>query len=105
FGRALARALLRHDPSQRMNLRLSGFRRAVRGLDDRLREARRDDAKINPAPDIYRVPLSPAQDACAGREASKLRFLPAWNASFPGIDLTATFLCGDHLIVGAAREM
>src|SRR5256885_1772547 len=32
------------------------------------------------------------------------RFSPGWTASFPGIDLAATFLCGDHLIVGAARE-
>jgi len=105
FGRAVARALLRHDPSQRMNLRLSAFRRAVRALDDRLRESKCNDAKVNPAPEIYRVPAPAARNASTeGREASKLRFSPGWTASFPGIDLKATFLCGDHMIVGAARE-
>ena len=38
------------------------------------------------------------------RPAAKLRFTPCWTATFPGIDLRATFLCGDGLIVGASRE-
>jgi hypothetical protein len=105
FGRAFARAILRHDPSQRFNLRLTAFRGAVRALDERLSEARCDDVKVNPAPEIYRafVPVQrgPGPDV---REASKLRFVPGWTASLPGIDLRATFLCGDHLIVGASRE-
>jgi outer membrane protein assembly factor BamB len=33
-----------------------------------------------------------------------MRFLPRWVATVPGIDLSATFLCGDHMLLGAARE-
>jgi outer membrane protein assembly factor BamB len=105
FGRTLARALLRHDPTQRMNLRLTAFRSAVRALDERLSDARCDDVKVNPAPENYRV-FAPAPRGTGPetREAAKLRFAPSWTATFPGIDLRATFLCGDHLIVGGSRE-
>jgi hypothetical protein len=105
FGRAFARAILRHDPAQRFNLRLTAFRAAVRALDERLSEARCDDVKVNPAPEIYRSFAAPARaPGPEAREAAKLRFVPGWTASFPGIDLRATFLCGEHLIVGASRE-
>jgi outer membrane protein assembly factor BamB len=105
FGRALARALVRHDPSQRQNLRLTTFRRGLRLLDDRLREARCEDAKVNPAPEMYRAfAVTTPAPATPSRPAAKLRFTPCWTATFPGIDLRATFLCGDRLIVGASRE-
>jgi len=104
FGRSLARALLRHDRSQHLNLRLTAFRCALRSLDERLCEAKRDDVKVNPAPEIYRLLAPPPRAVSDGREASKLRFSAGWTASFPGIDLRATFLCGDHLIVGTSRE-
>jgi outer membrane protein assembly factor BamB len=105
FGRTLARVLVRHDPSQRQNLRLTTFRRGLRLLDERLREATCDDAKVNPAPEIYRAfAASPPASATPSRPAAKLRFTPCWTATFPGIDLRATFLCGDCLIVGASRE-
>src|SRR5882724_1772832 len=104
FGRALARTLLRHDPSQRQNLRLTAFRRALRLLDERLRDAKCNDVKVNPAPEAYRVFPPPPRATADGREASKLRFTPAWTATFPSIDLRGTFLCGDHLIVGGSRE-
>ena len=105
FGRTLARALVRHDPAQRQNLRLTTFRRGLRLLDERLREATCDDAKVNPAPEIYRAfAASGPAPAMPYRSAAKLRFTPCWTATFPGIDLRATFLCGDRLIVGASRE-
>jgi outer membrane protein assembly factor BamB len=105
FGRTLARTLVRHDPSQRQNLRLTTFRRGLRLLDERLREATLDDAKVNPAPEIYRAfAASLPASAATSRPATKLRFTPCWTATFPGIDLRATFLCGDGLIVGASRE-
>jgi outer membrane protein assembly factor BamB len=105
FGRTLARALVRHDPSQRQNLRLTTFRRGLRLLDERLREATCDDAKVNPAPEIYRAfAASASTPAAHARSAAKLRFAPCWTATFPGIDLRATFLCGDRLIIGASRE-
>jgi hypothetical protein len=105
FGRTLARVLVRHDPAQRQNLRLTTFRRGLRMLDERLREARCDDAKVNPAPEIYRAFAAPQPAPVApSRAAAKLRFTPVWTATFPGIDLRATFLCGDRLIVGASQE-
>jgi len=105
FGRTLVRALLRHDPSQRQNLRVTNFRRALRSLDERLRDATREDTKVNPSPEIYRAFAAPVATAPGdGREASKLRYSAGWSATFPGIDLRATFLCGDHLVVGAPRE-
>jgi hypothetical protein len=105
FGRTLARALVRHDPSQRQNLRLTTFRRGLRLLDERLREAKCDDAKVNPSPEIYRAfAVSTPASAGPSRSAAKLRFTPCWTATFPGIDLRATFLCGDRLIVGASRD-
>ncbi|MET0592551.1 MAG: PQQ-binding-like beta-propeller repeat protein [Polyangiaceae bacterium] len=105
FGRTLARVLVRQDPSQRQNLRLTTFRRGLRMLDERLREARCDDAKVNLAPEIYRAFAAPATaPATEQRSAAKLRYTPVWTATFPGIDLRATFLCGDRLIVGASQE-
>jgi outer membrane protein assembly factor BamB len=76
----------------------------VRSLDERLCEAKRDDVKVNPSPEIYRAFAPAPRDASDEREAARLRFSPGWTASFGGIDLRATFLCGDHLIVGASRE-
>ena len=96
--------LLRQDPAQKQNLRLSAFRRMLRSLDDRLREATCDDAKVNPAPELYRVRRRAPSGTPPIREASKLRFSPGWTVAFPAIDLRSTFLCGDHLIVGGARD-
>jgi len=105
FGRTLVRALLRHDPAERQNLRVTNFRRALRSLDERLREATCEDTKVNPSPEIYRAFAAPvATTPSDPREASKLRYSAGWTASFPGIDLRATFLCGDHVVVGGSRE-
>jgi outer membrane protein assembly factor BamB len=119
FGRALVRAIVRRDRAQHGNLRLGGLRRALRETADHLREARQEDAKINPAPEAYRafalassgVNHSPpgaggAPSAAPRREhaPSRLRFTTRWRAIVPQIDLRATFLCGDRLVVGAAQE-
>jgi hypothetical protein len=107
FGRALVRAVLRRDRSQCMNLRLSAFRRSLRDTSDALREACQADAKINPTPEPYRAFAAGARKPEAARDAingGKLRYTPRWRALVPGIDLRATFLCGERLIVGAAAE-
>jgi len=84
---------------------LSAFRSSLRALDERLRDVARDDVKVNPTPEMYRTTAaSPPPPAPGLRDASKLCFSPSWTASFGGIDLRATFLCGDRLIVGASRE-
>ena len=116
FGRALVRALVRRDRAQGGNLRLAAFRRDVRAVSDSLREVRRQDARINPAPESYRAfahQVRAKQPAAhhEGRKqtttlgaAARLRYSQRWRALVPGIDLRATFLCGDRIVIGAALE-
>jgi outer membrane protein assembly factor BamB len=107
FGRALVRALLRRDRTQSTNLRLASFRRALRETGDALREAHREDAKVNPRPEAYRafaeVAKAPANETRT-QTPTRLRYATRWRAIVPGIDLRSTFLCGDRLVVGAATE-
>jgi len=109
FGRALSRSVVRRDRAQAQNLRLSGFRTKVRELGERMRDLTRDDSKINVAPEGYRAfaaalrqPKTPEDETLA---TSRLRYTPRWFAAIPGIDLRATFLCGDALVVSATREL
>jgi outer membrane protein assembly factor BamB len=119
FGKALARAVLRHDRSQGQNLRLTAFRRQLRETSDLLREACKDDALVNASPESYRAFLAPPKDAARetfgarepmgdrpvpSRAPARLRYARRWRALVPGIDLRATFLCGDRLVVGGAAE-
>jgi outer membrane protein assembly factor BamB len=107
FGRALVRALVRRDRTQSGNLRLAAFRRDVRALGDSLREVRRQDARINLAPESYRAfanQVRPKQETGALGNAARLRYAQRWRAMIPGIDLRATFLCGDRIVIGAAQE-
>lgn len=108
FGRALVRAVVRRDRAQGANLRLAAFRRELRTVSDVLREVRRQDVRVNPAPESYRafaagrkpeVELGPALSS-----ATRLRYSQRWQALVPGIDLRATFLCGDRIVIGAAAE-
>jgi outer membrane protein assembly factor BamB len=118
FGRALVRALVRRDRTQGGNLRLAAFRRDLRAASDSLREVRRQDARINPAPESYRafahqvrakhenisIAGSAPLDAHTQVSPTRLRYAQRWRAMVPGIDLRATFLCGDRLVIGAALE-
>ncbi|OJY29489.1 MAG: hypothetical protein BGO98_47410 [Myxococcales bacterium 68-20] len=109
FGRALVRAIVRRDRAQGSNLRLAAFRRDLRATSDALRDVRRQDSRINPAPESYRAfaesRRSRTADECAPLStAARLRYTQRWQALVPGIDLRATFLCGDRLIIGAAAE-
>jgi hypothetical protein len=113
FGRGIVRAVLRRDRSQAANLRLSAFRRQLHETSDLLREAFRNDAKVNPAPESYRAFLA-TRGAKAGPPShgqtysvpspTRLRYGVRWRALVPGIDLRATFLCGERLVIGAAVE-
>jgi outer membrane protein assembly factor BamB len=105
FGRAIARAILRHCPGEEHNLRLRGLRQMVTSLEERLHDATADDAKVNPSPESYRAFAAHTNDAVAApRPPARLRFSRAWTVTMPRIDLSATFLCGDYLVVGAAHE-
>jgi PQQ-like domain len=107
FARALADAFVRADPSQATNLRLAALRAAAASLDERADDAAEDDTLTNPEPESYRSFFSPRRRAeTDGRweHGGKMRFVPRWVATVPRIDLRGTFLCGDRLIVGSARE-
>jgi hypothetical protein len=107
FARALADALVRHDPRQRHNLRLETLRRNARTLEQRVAAAHLDAALTNPSPESYR-PFAPRPRTPPGagrwEHGGKMRFSPRWVATVPAIDLRATFLCGDRVIIGAERE-
>jgi outer membrane protein assembly factor BamB len=109
FGRALSRTLLRRDRSQASNLRVHAFRGRIRELSDRLRDATRNDSKINAAPESYRAfAEATLRGASRGSDAfgrTRLRFTSRWTAAVPSIDLRATFLCGDRLVIGSTREV
>lgn len=109
FGRALVRGIVRRDRSQGGNLRLAGFRRDLRAVGDALRDVRRRDSRINPAPESYRAfaahrRTKTSADAAPLSGAARLRYSQRWQALVPGIDLRATFLCGDRIVIGSAAE-
>lgn len=106
FGRALARSLVRRDRSQTHNLRLVEFRAKLREISEVTRELSRDDAKVNHSPESYRAyAAQTSREREAGPSPARLRFVPRWQAAVPSIDLRATYLSGDGIIVGAAREI
>lgn len=108
FGRALTRTLTRRDRAQAGNLRIQTLRARLRELSDRLREATHDDSKINESPERYRAfaaAVKPAPSAEGSLSRARLRFSARWMAAVPSIDLRSTFLCGDRIVVGAAREL
>jgi outer membrane protein assembly factor BamB len=109
FGRALVRAILRRDREQARNLRLSALRRALRESTEALREASQVDARVNPSPEPYRAFAAAIDEARPTPPPpvveGRLRYAPRWRAIVPGIDLRATYLCGDRIVVGAAGEM
>jgi outer membrane protein assembly factor BamB len=126
FGRALVRAVVRRDRNQASNLRLQALRRRVRELSDRLRDVARpvgpfgEADLVNARRESYRAYLQigeakrPAFDpksqsgssspGSLGDNPRRLRYEPRWTAEVPGIDLRATFLCGDRLILSGASQ-
>lgn len=108
FGRALARSLVRRSRAHTSNLLLIRFRAKVRELHDGLKEISRNDSKINPAPEGYRAfaaTLGAPQEASGPPAPARLRYATRWTAAVASIDLRATFLCGDVMVVGATREV
>jgi outer membrane protein assembly factor BamB len=108
FGRAIVRAIVRRDRTQSSNLRLSAFRRDLRATEASLRDVRRQDSRINPAPESYRAfaesRRTTSDEGPPLSASARLRYAQRWQALVPGIDLRATFLCGDRIVIGAAAE-
>ncbi|HVU01904.1 MAG TPA: PQQ-binding-like beta-propeller repeat protein [Polyangiaceae bacterium] len=109
FARKLVAEIVAHDASQAKNLRLKGLVNAFEGLADRIDDLGDDDSMTNPEPDSYRSyapkkgPVSSAKGTWS--HGGKMRFVPKWVATVPNVDLKSTFLCGDKIVVGAAREI
>jgi outer membrane protein assembly factor BamB len=107
FGRSFVRALVRRDRAQGANLRLAAFRRELRAVSDSLRDVRKKDSRINPAPESYRAYAKqhrPKAEVASLGPGARLRYQQRWRALVPGIDLRSTFLCGDRIVMGAAFE-
>jgi len=106
FARALAVAFVAHDPSQSANLRLTALGAGADALEERLVGAESDDSLTNPEPETYRsyAPHRRSQGTGKWSHGGKMNLVPRWVATIPQIDLRATFLCGDRLLVGSTRE-
>ncbi len=102
FGRGLIRAVVRRDRAQASNLRIIGTRRTLAQLADRVRELTGGDVRVNPEPETYRAHAP--RIITSAKAPTRLAYQPKWRALVPSIDLRATFLCGDKLIVGGRRE-
>jgi outer membrane protein assembly factor BamB len=107
FARALVDTFQRTDPSQLKNLRLTALDASASALWERIEDGRAEDSVTNPEPESYKgFPAPRPKRRVSGRweHGGKMRFVPRWVATVPNIDLSSTFLCGDRLIVGSARE-
>lgn len=116
YGRALLRAIVRRDRRQASNLRLSSLRRKVKELSERLRDVARpvgpfgESDLVNPHRASYAPYLSrPVSRDVALRPAGppparRMKYEPRWTAEVPGIDLRATFLCGDRLVLSGVNQ-
>ncbi|HSC89333.1 MAG TPA: PQQ-binding-like beta-propeller repeat protein, partial [Polyangiaceae bacterium] len=108
FAEALGERFVEHDARQAQNLRLGVLRESARILRDRLAELRLDDGVTNREPDSYKsygLPIVTPKSEGTWSEAGSMRFVPRWVAAVPHVDLRATFLYEDRLIVGSAREV
>jgi outer membrane protein assembly factor BamB len=109
FARRLVEAFTASDPASSQNLRLKCLVSAADALSDRVDATENDDSITNPEPETYRSyaprpgPVSSTKGPWS--HGGKLRFTPRWVATVPNVDLKSTFLCGERLVVGAAREI
>jgi outer membrane protein assembly factor BamB len=106
FARAVHDVFTEHDPSQAKNLRLAELAHDARTLDEALAQSDADDSIQNPDPESYKGFGLPRRESSRGSwsQAGKMRFSPRWVASVPSIDLAATFLCGERLLLSSARQ-
>ena len=107
FVRALAGAFIENDASQAQNLRLRRYnRQAADALAERARTSGPTTRSPTPSPTAtasFGLPRA-ATSAAAWEHGGKMRFLPRWVATVPGIDLRATFQCGERIVVGSAAR-
>jgi outer membrane protein assembly factor BamB len=106
-GADLCKGIGLADDVQLYNLRLTALVDRCRELLDAVQQPRNDELadRTNPEPETYQRFAPRRKRANRNWEQrANMRFVPRWVATVPGLDLAATFLCGDRLIVGGARE-
>lgn len=105
-GKHLVRVVMQENPAQQANLRLVAFRSQLRDLANVLVPPTGDECQ-NREPDRYRAYLDavPREDSRESVPPSRLRFVERWAAEVPELDLRATFIFRDRLIVGTSRTM
>lgn len=108
LARELVASFVANDSAQAHNLRLTALASAADALESRLRHFEADDAMTNAEPESYRMfglPNTSSSSRGTWEHGGKMRFLPRWVATVPNIDLRATFLCGERVVVGSNREL
>ncbi|MCS6796961.1 MAG: PQQ-binding-like beta-propeller repeat protein [Myxococcota bacterium] len=109
LGSDLCRAILLADRTQAHNLRLRAMRDEVRQLRAMLRRRSAPAPFTHPDPDALRVTLrdeagdEPAEPETPTRTRGKLRFGERWRVALDELDATASFLCGDRIVVVGRR--
>jgi hypothetical protein len=106
FALGLEAAFVSSDPAQSSNLRLQHLSREARALERAVSALGADDSLTNADPDSYRSFGLPRRPTARGKweHGGRMRFFPRWVASVPQIDLSATFQCGDRLLVSSPRQ-
>lgn len=105
FASKLALTICELDPAQRRNLRLRNLAERAQVLSHAVEASADDESIANPSPASYSRFVPRVRRAVGIWETGpKMRFMPRWVATVPQIDLRATFLCGELLMVGGATE-
>lgn len=104
FAIALARAFVAADGEQLRNLRLAALLQSAERLIERANAE--DESITNTKPETYRRFVRQRRSMAKGKweRGGQMRFTPRWVATVPGLDLRATFLCGDCIVVDSTRE-
>jgi len=103
----LCRALTSVDRAQVRNLRVRALRDEIRGVRRKLRDRMRVDGFVNRDPERFKTlaPSAPPEGAAEASPAQKqLRFGERWRVEIDELDASATFLCGDRVVIGTPRR-
>jgi outer membrane protein assembly factor BamB len=107
------RAVVGTDRSQAKNLRLTSLRDEVRALRRTLRGKAGQKSFVNCDAELLRASSAPppaprerddAPPARVPESSGRLRLALRWRAEVEGLDASATFLCGDRLVVATPRS-
>lgn len=107
YCRNVLLGIVRHDRTQRTNLRVHQLRDRIQEVSAALQRAVDREPKLNPSPESYHAfaASQPSVPPAKSWGHSKVRFQPSWQAIIPGIDLHAVFLYDDRLVATGSHEL